>query len=95
MTLKIAKRVIVAMIALGIGIALLSIFVDKDYVGAIIGISSASTFYFVHRNPKLMMTKTWDEFGEEFDNSRDKKYIGGSPALNAVMLGAILYIWLV
>ncbi|PCI74455.1 MAG: hypothetical protein COB20_15210 [SAR86 cluster bacterium] len=95
MTLKIAKRAILVMISLSVGIAILSIFIDRDYVGAMVGISSASIFYFVHRNPKLMMAKNWDEFGEHADNARDQKYVWGFPAYQAVMLAAILYIWLV
>lgn len=95
MTLKIAKRAILVMISISVGLAILSVFIDQDYMGAMIGISSASVFYFVHRNPKLMMAKNWDEFGEHADNARDKKYIWGFPAYNAVMLAAILYIWLV
>ena len=95
MTLKIAKRAILVMISLSIGIAILHTFFDQDYVGAMVGISSASVFYFMHRNPELMMAKNWEEFDEHADNARDKKYLGGSPALNAVMLAAILYIWLV
>lgn len=95
MTLKIAKRVILGMISLSIGITLLHTFVDQSYVGAMIGISSASVFYFLHRNPEMMMAKNWEEFGEHADNARDQKYVWGFPALHAVMLAAILYIWLV
>ena len=95
MTIKVAKRVIIVMCLISIGIALLSTFFDKDYIGAMIGISATSAFYYLHRNPGLMMAKNWDEFGELYDNSRDKKYIWGFPAYHAVMLAAILYIWLV
>lgn len=95
MTLKIAKRVIVVMISISVSLTILHIFIDQDYVGALIGMSSASVFYFLHRNPEMMMAKNWDEFGEHADNSRDKKYIWGFPAYHAVMLAAILYIWLV
>ena len=95
MTLKIAKRAILVMISLSIGIAILHIFIEPDYIGAMIGISSASAFYFLHRNPEMMMAKNWEEFGEHADNARDQKYIWGFPAYHAVMLAAILYIWLV
>lgn len=95
MTLKIAKRVILVMISVSVGIAILRTFFDQDYIGAMLGISSASVFYYLHRNPKMMMAKSWNEFGELADNSRDQKYVWGFPALNAVMLAAILYIWLV
>lgn len=95
MTLKIAKRVILVMISISVGLTVLHIFFDQDYVGALIGISSASVFYFLHRNPEMMMAKDWEEFGELADNSRDQKYVWGFPAYHAVTLAAILYIWLV
>ena len=95
MTLKVAKRAILVMISLAVAITILHTFIDQDYVGAMVGVSAASVFYYVHRNPDLMLAKNWDEFGELYDNSRDKKYVWGFPALHAVMLAAILYIWLV
>lgn len=95
MTPKFAKRAILVMIAISIGIAFLHTFIDQDYIGALVGISSASVFYYLHRNPKMLMAKNWDEFGELADNSRDKKYVWGFPAYHAVVLLAILYIWLV
>jgi len=94
MTLKIAKRVILVMMAISVGLAILNTFFDQDYVGAMIGISSASVFYFLHRNPEMMMAKNWQEFGDHADRSRDQKYVWGFPAYHAVMLAAILYIWL-
>ena len=95
MTLKIAKRAILVMISISLCMALLHTFIDQDYVGSMIGISSASVFYFLHRNPEMMMAKNWEEFGEHADNARDQKYVWGFPAYHAVMLAAILYIWLV
>ncbi|MFT4814791.1 MAG: hypothetical protein ACI9JU_002547 [Pseudohongiellaceae bacterium] len=95
MTPKLAKRAIIVMCSISIGIAVLNTFFDKDYIGAVIGISATSAFYYLHRNPELMMAKNWDEFGELYDNSRDKKYIWGFPAYHGIMLAAILYIWLV
>ena len=95
MTLKIAKRVILVMISISIGLTVLHTFIDQDYVGALIGISSTSVFYFLYRNPEMMMAKNWDEFGEHADNSRDQKYVWGFPAYHVTMLAAILYIWLV
>ena len=95
MTRKIAVRAIKIMILLAIGLAVLNTFIDQSYVGALIGISSASTFYFAYRNPDMLMAKSFDEFGDLFDIARDKKYLWGFPAYHAVMLAAILYIWLV
>ena len=80
---------------LAVAIAVLNTFFEQDYIGAIIGITAASTFYYVYRNPDLMMVRNWQEFCRQYDISRDKKYIWGFPAYHAVILLAILYIWLV
>lgn len=80
---------------ISVAIALLHTFIDQSYVGAMIGISSASVFYYLHRNPKMLMAKSWAEFGELADNSRDQKFVWGFPAYHAIMLASILYIWLV
>ncbi|MBL4582722.1 MAG: hypothetical protein JKY29_12990 [Gammaproteobacteria bacterium] len=95
MTPKIARRAILVMCSVSVGLAILHTFIDQDYLGAMVGISSASVFYFFYRNPEILMAKTWEEFGELADNSRDQKYVWGFPAYHAVMLAAILYIWLV
>ena len=95
MSLKNAKRAIPVMGAISVFIALLHTFIDQSYVGAMVGISSASVFYYLHRNPKMLLAKSWGEFGELADNSRDQKFVWGFPAYHAVMLAAILYIWLV
>tara|TARA_B110000858_G_scaffold89711_2_gene103743 strand:- start:7951 stop:8238 length:288 start_codon:yes stop_codon:yes gene_type:complete len=95
MSLKTAKRIILVMCSISFGLIVLHTFFDQNYIGAMIGIASASAFYYLHRNPELMMARNWDEFGELYDNSRDKKYLWGFPAYHAVMLAAILYIWLV
>ncbi len=95
MKLKTATIVIVIMGGTSVGLAILHTFFDQSYIGAMIGISSASAFYFLYRNPDMMLAKSWDEFGELADKSRDKKYICGFPAYHLLMLSAILYIWLV
>ena len=92
MNLKIAKRAIIVMCSVSVGIAILHTFIDQDYIGAMVGISSASAFFFLHRNPEMMMAKNWREFCEFADQSRDQKYIWGFPAFHAVMLSASLYI---
>jgi len=94
MSLPIAKRVILFMIILSLSLAILHIFFDPDIMSAVVAISSASAFYFLHRNPNLMLAKNWDEFCELYDESRDRKYIHGFPAFHVVLLLVILYIWL-
>ena len=93
MKARTAKIAISTMIVVSLGMAVLHTFFDQSYLGAMVGISSASAFYY--RNPEMMLAKSWDEFGELCDSSRDKKFIWGFPAYHAVMLSAILYIWLV
>ena len=95
LNLKNAKRAILVMGVISVAIALLHTLIDQSYVGAMIGISSASVFYYLHRNPKMLMAKSWAEFGELADNSRDQKFVWGFLAYHAIMLAAILYIWLV
>ncbi len=95
MTLKIAKRVILGMCSMAVGLTVLNTFFDQSYIGALIGLASASAFYFAYRNPEIMMARSWAEFGRLYDSSRDKKYIWGFPAYHALMLFIILYIWLV
>ncbi len=95
MKLKNAKIAIAVLGSISIALAFLHIFIDQSYVRALVSISSASAFYYLYRNPEMMLAKSWDEFGEFVDNSRDKKFIWGFPAYHAVMLAAILYIWLV
>lgn len=95
MSPNIAKLTTLGMCIVSLCVAVLNTFFEQDYIGAIIGITATSMFYYVHRNPELMMAKSWEEFCEQYDNSRDKKYMWGFPAFHAVMLAAILYIWLV
>ena len=61
LNLKNAKRAILVMGAISVAIALLHTFIDQSYVGALVGISSASVFYYLHRNPKMLMAKSWAE----------------------------------
>ena len=95
MTINIAKKVILVMCAMSFALAVLHTFFDQDYFAAVFCISALSGFYYLHRNPRMLMAKNWDEFCERYDNSRDKKYLWGFPAYHAVILAAILYIWLV
>ncbi len=95
MTQKVAMRISLALCIVAIGVAVLNTFFDQDYIGAVIGISASSMFYYSYRNPRLMMARSWEEFCEQYDISSDKKFLWGFPAFHAVMLLAILYIWIV
>ena len=65
--------IVVGMCSIALGIR--HTFVDQDIVAAIVGISSASALYYLHRNPKILMTTTIDEFSDIYDESIDKKTI--------------------
>ncbi|PCJ25203.1 MAG: hypothetical protein COA96_07835 [SAR86 cluster bacterium] len=92
---KLATSFVIGMCALALLIAIHHTFFDQDLVASMVGISSAFTMYFLYRNPEILMAKSWDEFGELYDNSRDKKYLWGFPLYQLLMLSAALYIWLV
>ena len=82
---------------MGIASVILAIgrtFIHPDLVGALIGVSSAGVFYWVYRNPGMLMARSFDEFGEYYDNSRDKKYLWGFPLYQLLILCVILYFWL-
>jgi len=95
LTPKIASRLLFGFWLVALIIAIWHTFFEQKIVGALIGISSAFTMYYLLRNPQLLMAKTFDEFGDLYDESRDKKYLWGYPGYQAVMLAAVLYIFLV
>jgi hypothetical protein len=91
---EVASKIVLGFILVSFAMLIHSTFFDKDLVDALFGISATSIFYYLYRNPKMMMAKSWDEFGELVDNSRDKKFLWGFPAYHVVVLLIILYIWL-
>ena len=84
--------IVVGMCSIALGIR--HTFVEQDIVAAVVGISSASAMYYLYRNPKILMTKTFDEFSDIYDESRDKKYILGAPIVQLLIFFSVLYIWL-
>jgi hypothetical protein len=80
---------------IGIALGIRHTFFEQSIVPAIAGISSASAMYYLVRNPKILMARTFDEFGALYDASRDKKYLWGTPLCQSLIFLAVLYILLV
>ena len=91
---KFANGFVIVMGILGVALGIRHTFFEQSMAPAIVGISSASVMYYLYRNPKILMIKSFDEFGDIFDESRDKKYIWGAPFFQLLILFSILYIWL-
>lgn len=82
--------IVLGMFSLALGIR--HTFVEQSIVPAVVGISSASAMYYLYRNPKILMAKSIDEFGDIYDESRDKKYIWGAPICQLLIFFSVLYI---
>lgn len=70
-------------------------FVKQDIVLALVCISGFFTFQFGLENPKLLMSKSWKEFGEHADNATGKNKLTGTPLYFAAVFVSVLYILLV
>ena len=92
---KFAYGIVLALCIVAFAFAFVRTFIDQDFLDSMIGISSGFAMFYLVRNPDLLMASTWDEFGERYDNSRDKKYLWGFPLYQLMLLTAGLYIWLV
>jgi hypothetical protein len=92
---KFALSIVIGMFVLSIALAVHHTFFEQDYIAAMVCIYSTSAMFFLLRNPKILMAKSWAEFDELFHNARDKKYLWGFPAYHLLMLSAILYIYFV
>lgn len=92
MSPKLAFRLLIGFWLVAITVAIWHTFFDQKVMGALIGISSAFSMYFLLKNPKILMAKNFGEFGELYDASRDKKYLWGTPLCQLLILLAVLYI---
>lgn len=83
------------MFAGSIFLAMEGTFVSFDFVRSGVNISAAFCFYFLIRNPELLVAKNFDEFGDLLDDAVDKKFIWGTtplyPAILLVSIGYIAY----
>ena len=95
MSPKLAFRLLLGFWLISITIAIWHTFFDQNLIGALIGISSAYTMYFLLKNHKLLMAKNFGEFGDLYDSSRDKKYLWGTPLSQLLIIIAVLYILIV
>ena len=92
---KIAYYFVFSLCIVSFFFAFVRTFIDQDFIDAMVGISSGFAMYYCVRNPELLVARTWKEFDEKYENSRDKKYLWGFPLYQLLMLSAALYIWLV
>lgn len=70
-----------------------AVFLDPGFLGAALNISIAFVFYFVIRNPDLVIARSFKEFGDRLDQEVDKKFLyGTTPWLPTFLLLAFLYI---
>ena len=68
-------------------------FVKPDFIKSVFCISLAFTFYFVVRNPGFLLSTSFQEACERYDDLRDKKFVfGTTPLYPATILVAIIYI---
>lgn len=91
---KTAQNIVLGMVTGSVILAIGRTFIHPDFIGAMIGISSASILYWAYRNPELLVTKNMEEFGEQYDKSRDMKYLWGFPLFHVLTVSVILYFWL-
>lgn len=92
---NLASKIVMGMCIISFVFAIIRTFIDQDFVDSMVGISSGFIMYYLVRNPELLMASSFDEFGERYDNSRDKKYLWGFPLYQFLMLSAGLYIYFV
>lgn len=90
-----AKKIVAGMCIFSFVFAIIRTFIDQDFIDSMVGISSGFIMYYLFRNPEFLMVSTWDEFDEQYEKSRDKKYLWGFPLYQLLMLSAGLYIYLV
>lgn len=70
-----------------------SVFIDPNFLGAAINISIAFNFYFVIRNPDIVLAENFEDFGKKLDVTVDRKFLyGTTPWFPAILLLAVLYI---
>jgi len=93
-TKKGAKFFALCAALVSLALAIVRTFFDQDLFAALVGVSSAAIFYWTYRNPEVLVSRSWDEYCKNYDNSRDKKYLKGFPLYQLLILSVIPYIWL-
>lgn len=95
MTEKRAKRISLVFMGVSVFMGLNYTFVEQDMIFALMSISGFFVFQFGLENPKLLMSKSWKEFGEEVDVATGKEKLAGTPLYFAAVFFSVLYIILV
>lgn len=95
MTEQSAKIVILTMMGACTLGALVSTFVTQDIILTLVSISSFFTLQFAYKNPKLLMARSWEEFGQVADRTTGKATLLGSRWYFAAVFFSVLYIILV
>jgi hypothetical protein len=95
MTEKRAKIISIGFMCVSVFLGLHYTFVKQDIVLALVCISGYFTFQFGLENPKLLMSKSWKEFGEQADVATGKEKLAGTPLYFAAVFFSVLYIILV
>lgn len=85
-------RILKFMMAVCAYMAINYTFFDQVLINALVSISSFFTFRFLLQNPKMMMSKSYKEFGEHADNANNLASFYGSPAYFASVFFCVLYI---
>jgi len=71
------------------------VFVDQRPMLALSMIYAFFVALYLIKNPKLMLAKNFDEFGEEYDKSAQKHLLWGSPYFHGIVLAAFAIIYFV
>jgi len=81
------------MFAACVALAMNHTFVEPNFFKSAFCISLAFTFYFVVRNPRFLLSASFEEACDRYDDLRDKKFVfGATPLYPATLLIAIVYI---
>lgn len=73
--------------------ALSNTFIEMSLWKSAFYIYNSFIFYFVARNPELLVAKSWDEFDELLEKTDHHRYVLGTiPLYPALVLVATLYI---
>lgn len=91
-TLRQAKAFALVLLLLAIILGVGRTFFDPDLTGAVIGISVTPMFYWLYRNPEVLLATNYREFCKRYDKARDMKYLKGFPLYYVILALAVTYI---
>lgn len=94
-TEKRAKIIAIVFMGVCVYLAIYHTFFDQSILYSLMMISGYYTFQFGLENPKLLMSKSWKEFGERADVATGKEKLIGTPWYFAAVFFSVLYIILV